>query len=396
DKNPIRTLGDYSKPSHDGYRNTIELPAGTTWYLFEPTPSDWCKTDAHSIDFDLWLQVQILYDHVNPVTRRTIDESDDGKLRDLNVKESWALLEDLTLYDIESLNVLKDFVKPVKAISLPQDVRVHLTACCMEDPEQAFVDYASSRINEVGGKWYNFKPDQNNLGDTYNSSWKSHQNLRLSKFEADFKQQQGKMTNKIDTVLKDITDRIAGTLPSDTIKNPKLGTHLVLSARSYPTMDPQWSTQIHSSINAIMIHPKQQTDSHDDQTKENEEEERDSPKSHSDSFTPLNPSILVSNFTERIEGMHVFVGDFTYVVDFMIVEGISSIIDLMLSHVVLGKPFIEVSNMTHDLPEGIVRNKEDKGRGVEYVMSKILGFYKDSLELGPEYLRGMDDKGEVT
>nr|GEV03824.1 zinc finger, CCHC-type [Tanacetum cinerariifolium] len=28
DKNPIRTLGDYSKPSHEGYRNTIELLAG--------------------------------------------------------------------------------------------------------------------------------------------------------------------------------------------------------------------------------------------------------------------------------------------------------------------------------------------------------------------------------
>ncbi|GKB73922.1 hypothetical protein Tco_0935334 [Tanacetum coccineum] len=26
DENPIRTLGDYSKPSHDGYKNTIELP----------------------------------------------------------------------------------------------------------------------------------------------------------------------------------------------------------------------------------------------------------------------------------------------------------------------------------------------------------------------------------
>ncbi|GJR11249.1 zinc finger, CCHC-type containing protein [Tanacetum coccineum] len=26
DENPIRTLGDYSKPSHEGYMNTIELP----------------------------------------------------------------------------------------------------------------------------------------------------------------------------------------------------------------------------------------------------------------------------------------------------------------------------------------------------------------------------------
>nr|GEX88455.1 MAK10-like protein [Tanacetum cinerariifolium] len=28
DENPIRTLRDYSKPNHEGYKNTIELPAG--------------------------------------------------------------------------------------------------------------------------------------------------------------------------------------------------------------------------------------------------------------------------------------------------------------------------------------------------------------------------------
>ncbi|GJR13234.1 DNA-directed DNA polymerase [Tanacetum coccineum] len=42
------------------------------------------------------------------------------------------------------------------------------------------------------------------------------QDARLSKFEADFKQQQSETTNKIDTVLKAITDRIAGAPPSDT------------------------------------------------------------------------------------------------------------------------------------------------------------------------------------
>ncbi|GJW28067.1 zinc finger, CCHC-type containing protein [Tanacetum coccineum] len=26
DENPIRTLGDYSRPSHEGYQNTIKLP----------------------------------------------------------------------------------------------------------------------------------------------------------------------------------------------------------------------------------------------------------------------------------------------------------------------------------------------------------------------------------
>ncbi|GKC69466.1 MAK10-like protein [Tanacetum coccineum] len=68
------------------------------------------------------------------------------------------------------------------------------------------------------------------------------QDARLSKFEADFKQQQSEMTNKIDTLLKAINDRMTEALPSDTVKNPKLNvnpTSSVLFGRSYPLEDPQ-------------------------------------------------------------------------------------------------------------------------------------------------------------
>ncbi|GJT19335.1 hypothetical protein Tco_0878041 [Tanacetum coccineum] len=94
--------------------------------------------------------------------------------------------------------------------------------------------------------------------------------------------------------------------------------------------------------------------------------------------------------------------------------------------------FTKISNMTYDPPEGVVRftnkndeiaykmphkierynslsdlkkehtksvylrNEEDKRKGVKYVINKILGFYKECLELGPEYVTGMDDEGEVT
>ncbi|GKC18885.1 MAK10-like protein [Tanacetum coccineum] len=195
---------------------------------------------------DLWLQVQI------------------GKerLRDKSTEESWALLEDIALYDNKSWDDPRDFATPVKEISLPQDVpstsdrrliklknqvqrlmEAHLapkqsiqvnkitsickicssphdTQSCMENPEQAFVDYASSRLA---------------------SNFMASQDARLCKFEADFKQQQGEMANKIDTVLKAITDRITGALPSDMVKNPKLNvnpTSPVWSTRSYPTEDP--------------------------------------------------------------------------------------------------------------------------------------------------------------
>ncbi|GJY33341.1 hypothetical protein Tco_0417810 [Tanacetum coccineum] len=123
--------------------------------------------------------------------------------------------------------------------------------------------------------------------------------------------------------------------------------------------------------------------------------------------------------------MHIFVKNFTYISDFMIVEDISSIIDARLSQVVLGKPFVEISNMTQDLSLGRVnfasgadeitykmpykiekfnslsdlekehtksvyfRNEEDKRRGVDYVLNKTLGFYKECLELKPEYLTGL-------
>ncbi|GJV35968.1 MAK10-like protein [Tanacetum coccineum] len=301
DKNPICTLGDYSKPSHEGYSNTIELLAGNN---VVPLRSETIRLvqngssfhglrsedpNQHLKDFLKLVDSPDLDGENKERTRlrlRTIDHSVGGKLRDLNAEESWALLEDLTLYDNKSWNDPRDFAKPVKAIALPQDVQstsdhrliklknqvqclmeAYLasiqptqvnkitTSCemcsgphdnqyCMENPEQAFVEYASSRIDEAGGLVSNFMASQD---------------ARQSKFEADFKQQQSEMTNKIDTVLKAITDRIEGTLPSDTVKNPKLGTHPVLYARSYPTIDPQCSSHPSNSINAIKARFNEET-----------------------------------------------------------------------------------------------------------------------------------------
>nr|GEZ89213.1 hypothetical protein [Tanacetum cinerariifolium] len=109
------------------------------------------------------------------------------------------------------------------------------------------------------------------------------------------------MTNKIDTALKAITDLIAGALPSNTVKNPKLNvntTTSVVSGRSYPTEDPQCSSHIHGSINAIRIHPKQQSDPHNDEPTESEEEEKDSlENTNTNPSASHNPS--VSFITEK-------------------------------------------------------------------------------------------------
>jgi hypothetical protein len=301
------------------------------------------KVPHHGID--LWLQVQIFYDHIDLSTRRTMDLSAGGKLRDLSAEESWELIEDLALYDNESWNDPRDLNKTVKAISLPSnnsstpDHRImeledqvkflmksyeapkpssqvnkiissyelcsgpHDTRDCVELPGQAFADYASSRTDEAGDKWYTFKPEPNPYGDSYNPSWKNHPNLRwkqnqnmpqnnssnppnryqpngppsnrtfnnnpsnnygstnnleglmskfmasqetyIAKFESDFKQKQSEMTNKIDTLLKVLNDREMGALPSDTVKNPKLNVNAISSVSS-PTSCPQ-----HYSVKAM-------------------------------------------------------------------------------------------------------------------------------------------------
>ncbi|GJX38197.1 hypothetical protein Tco_0251500 [Tanacetum coccineum] len=285
DVNPIRTLGDYSKPSHEGYKNTIEIPVGNN---VVPLRSDTIRLVQNGCSFHgLW-----------------------SKDPNQHLKDFLKLVDSLDLdgENRERMRLLNKSTSSCEIYSGPHD-----TQYCMENLEQAFVEYASSRTDEAGGQWYTFKPEQNNFGDTYNPSWKSHPNVRrrqpqnsqnnfsnppnrfepsssilnrsfnnnpqsfinqlnleglvsnfmasqdarLSKFEADFKQQQSEMANKIDTVLKAITDRIAGALPSNMVKNPKLNvnsTSPVVSARSYPTEDPQCSTQIHGLINTITIH----------------------------------------------------------------------------------------------------------------------------------------------
>nr|GEV46792.1 MAK10-like protein [Tanacetum cinerariifolium] len=116
------------------------------------------------------------------------------------------------------------------------------------------------------------------------------------------------MTNKINTILKAITDRMRRALPSDTVKKPKLNvnsTSPVLSARSYPTEDPQCSTHIYGSINTITIHPKQQSDSHDDIPEKNEEEEKDNPK-YIDTNPPKPTDPSVSFITKKVLKLNSF------------------------------------------------------------------------------------------
>ncbi|GJV44641.1 MAK10-like protein [Tanacetum coccineum] len=284
DENPIRALGDYSKPSHEGYMNTIKLPVGNNmvplrsntirlvqngcsfYGLRSEDPNQHLKDFlklVDSLDLDgenkertrMRLFQFSLRDQANnwleclPAgsittwgdlttrflaqffpTGRTVKLRNDILMfqqhHGQSLSEAWThfkdllqkfphhgidlWLQDLALYDNESWSDPMDFAKPVKAIALPQDVpstsdrrliklknqvqrlmEAHLaptqptqvnkittpceiyngphdTQCCMENPKQDFVEYASSRTDEAGvwvKEWFYLRVKRKEKGE---------------------------------------------------------------------------------------------------------------------------------------------------------------------------------------------------------------------------------------
>ncbi|GJS52924.1 hypothetical protein Tco_0626286 [Tanacetum coccineum] len=240
DENLIPTLGDYSKPSHEGYRNTIELPEGNNVVSLR---SDTIRLVQNGCSFH-----RLRYEDPNQHLKDFLKLMDSLDLD--------ALLEYLALYYNESWNDPRDFAKLIKAISLPQDVpstsdcrivklenqvqrlmEAHLapkqpvqvnkiTSSCeiysgphdtqywMENPKQAFFEDASSR-------------SQNRSFSTYSSSYQaklertlsefdSHQERGLSSLGAQLRRQQDDMINKTNVLWKVFTKKLDDTSTRDT------------------------------------------------------------------------------------------------------------------------------------------------------------------------------------
>nr|GFA36695.1 MAK10-like protein [Tanacetum cinerariifolium] len=275
DENLIRTLEDYSRPCHEGYRNTIELPEGNN---VVPLRSDTIRLVQNVCSFHR-LRSEDLNQHLNDFIKlvdsldldgenkertrlhlfqfslrdqasnwlkrlpaRSISTWEDittrflaqffpsgrtAKLRNdilmfqqhhgESLSKAWIRFKDLLHkvphhgIDLWLKNDPRDFAKPVKVIVLPQDVsstsdrrlvelknqvqrlmEAHLTSTrptqvnkittpceicsgphdtqnCMEIPEQAFVDYASSHINKMGRKRFTLNQGPKSFNDTANT-----------------------------------------------------------------------------------------------------------------------------------------------------------------------------------------------------------------------------------
>nr|GEW30620.1 MAK10-like protein [Tanacetum cinerariifolium] len=127
-ENHVRTLGDYSRPSHEGYRNTIELPDGNN----VNDPRDFAKpVKAISLPQD-------------------VTSTSDRRLIELEKQVQHFMEAHIAPNPLVQLNKI---TSSCEIRSGPYDNQY-----CMENTKQAFVDYASSRIDEAGGKLGDSKP----------------------------------------------------------------------------------------------------------------------------------------------------------------------------------------------------------------------------------------------
>jgi hypothetical protein len=91
------------------------------------------------------------------------------------------------------------------------------------------------------------------------------------------------------------------------------------------------------------------------------------------------------NIVARAISLHVFVGRFVYLVEFMVMENLGELIDSNLTQVVFGKPFKKLTNLDEKLMEGLI-TFSDGGEDFVYQMPRTHPRFKDfSMEKCSRY-----------
>ncbi|GJX18818.1 MAK10-like protein [Tanacetum coccineum] len=417
DVNPICTLRDYSKPS----TRAIGIPLSSPLRSEDPNQhlKDFLKL-VDSLDLDgenrgrtrmRLFQFSLRDQASNWIERlpaRSITTWDDLTTRFLaqffppgrTAKlRNDALLEDLALYDNKSWNNPRDFAKPIKAISLPQDVlstsdcrlielenqvqrlmEAHLapmqptqvnkiTSSCeicngphdtqyyMENLEQTFVDYASSRTDET--RKQNRNPSSPKRVHFVNS-------IVILNKEDEAKEEGNVKTNTTEYKDHEMTVESEEKFEEETkeeIKEDKED-----SPKHFDTFPTMKELRCHEWL---LKNPLKHFDTFPTMKELRLHYNWIMSKRLGQRRKPSNPR-KIYNFIGRVKGLKFFVGNFTYEYDFMVLEDTTSVIDHDLGSVVFGKPFVEATGLIYDMEEGTIMFEKDKEKIVLYLIRRSL------------------------
>nr|GEY55746.1 protein kinase-like domain, concanavalin A-like lectin/glucanase domain protein [Tanacetum cinerariifolium] len=311
DANPICTLGDYSKPSHEGYMNNIKLPVGNN---VVPLRSDTIRLVQNGCSFN-GLRSEDPNQHLKDFLKLMDSLDLDGENRERT--------QDLALYDNESWNNRRDFAKPVKEIFLPQDVP------STSDRRLIFVN-SIVILNKKD------KTKEEGHLKTSTTEYKDHEMTVVS--EEEFREEtEDEIKEKEDSpkhfntfpTMKELRYHewllnnpqrlwVKAKVRTGNLNNIKFSCMIGHFDKNQAYLDMESPINVISRLHYNWIMSK-----------------RLGPRRK-----PSNPEKMC-NFMGRVKGLKVFVRNFTYECDFMVLEDTTSVIDHDLGLVNFGKPFVE-------------------------------------------------------
>ncbi|GJY26451.1 hypothetical protein Tco_0401177 [Tanacetum coccineum] len=264
----------------------------------------------------------------------------------------------------------------------------------------------------------------------------SHQEKRLYSLRTQLGQQQDDMISKVNLLWKTVSEKLDDTPLCDTAGSPTV--QMNFTSTDYHTKEELRSKGIKSP--SKLLSPKYLSQSSVIEqnknpsspkcvhfvnsivilNKENETEEESSVKPSKTEYTnrkevddtdeeveskkevELEPRRKPSkpkknyNFVGRVKGLKVFIGDFTYECDFMVLEDTTRVIDHYLGSVVFGKPFVEATRLVYNKEEGTIVFERDKEKTMFKMPHKIdmfkhIDFADISIDRIPPFIVESDD-----
>nr|GEU95016.1 zinc finger, CCHC-type [Tanacetum cinerariifolium] len=366
DANPICTLGDYSKPSHEGYMNTIELPVRNN---VVPLRSDTIRLVQNGCSFH-GLRSKDQNQHLNDFLKLVDSLDHDGE----NRERTRLRLFQFSLRD-QASNWLEQ-----RTAKLCNDIMM-------------FQQHQGESLPEAWTRFKDLLQKYLIMASIFGSKSKSFMTMSLPPqdkpltnrpVEEEAKEEGNVKTSTIEYENHEMTVESKEEFEEET--KDEIEEEYANSPKHFDTFPTMKELRLHyNRIMSKRLGPRRK---------------------------PSNPG-KIYKFMGRVKGLKIFVGKFTYKCDFMLLKDTTIVIDHDLGSFIFGKPFVEATGLIYDREEGTITFKKDNEKIVfkmphKMEMFKHIDFtdiktdrippfaiesdddsnkthYSDSLNLGPAY-----------
>ncbi|GJY57589.1 hypothetical protein Tco_0456704 [Tanacetum coccineum] len=376
--NPIRTLGDYSRPIHEGYQNTIELPDGNN---VVPLRSDTIQFLQNGCSFH-GLQSEDPNQHLKDFLK-ILDSLDlNEEMLNTNIlmfqqyqgeslSEAWTRFKDL-------LQKVPHHAKPLR---LDSD-NFHLDR---NDGNLVDKESKASKIVSDEEELSDYEINDDRCEIVKQEEWMEYEEL-LDLVDTHNEPVYESLIDKMQSCSSNSNFRIKKGDPSN-LKIPCM-TGRKFIANAYIDLDSPMNVMSLACYNAI--------------------------RNQGYDFRG-------QNFVGIGRDMHVFVGIMSHIMDFTILKNVEATIDPSLSQVVFGRSFVKITKLILDREQGLITftngikevtfktsyrdskmddltseghdllsskvilSEDEYRRGCERASDLESGFYKDIDKLGPSY-----------